>query len=208
MGEGREAKGALAQWITGRQSYFLNVPGAPNTDDLSIVSYAIDERLGEPYRIDLTLTSPVPLARADYLNRPARFTIEPPGSNGAEDATRKYGGCITSFGQVRKTRDFVAYRIVVEPFLARLRLVKATRIYQGQSAPEIIEAILRRHDFYAHQFAFKLRHAYPKLAFRMQYQMSDWDYIRLLMEQTGLFCYFRTGAADTPKQGTDVLGIA
>jgi hypothetical protein len=110
MGEGREAKGALAQWITGRQSYFLNVPGAPNTDDLSIVSYAIDERLGEPYRIDLTLTSPVPLARADYLNRPARFTIEPPGLNGAEDATRKYGGCITSFGQVRKTRDFVAYQ--------------------------------------------------------------------------------------------------
>ncbi len=169
------------------------------------MSFVLDERLGEPYRIAVTLTSAVSLARTDYLNRPATFTIEPPGANGATDAVRRFAGCITAFGQIRKTRDFVSYRIVVEPFVARLRLVEATRVHQQQSAPEIIESILRRHEFRTHQFSFKLRHAYPRLAFRMQYRMSDWDYIRLLMEQTGLFCFFRAGQhGDELHFGDDV----
>ncbi|RQR42336.1 type VI secretion system Vgr family protein [Burkholderia sp. Bp9142] len=201
----RDTQRAVAQWKTGRQSYFLEVPGAPAAQDLSIMSFVLDERLGEPYRIEVTLTSPVSLARADYLNRPATFTIEPPGTNGPTDAVRRFAGCITAFGQIRKTRDFVSYRIVVEPFVARLRLVEATRIYQQQSVPEIIESILRRHEFRAHQFSFKLRHAYPRLAFRMQYRMSDWAYIRLLMEQTGLFCFFRAGQhGDELHFGDDV----
>lgn len=169
------------------------------------MSFVLDERLGEPYRIEVTLTCAVPLARSDYLNRPAIFTIEPPGTNGATDAVRRFAGCITAFGQIRKTRDFVSYRIVVEPFVARLRLIEATRVYQQQSVPEIIESILRRHEFRAHQFSFKLRHAYPRLAFRMQYRMSDWDYIHLLMEQTGLFCFFRAGQrGDELHFGDDV----
>ncbi|AXK61702.1 type VI secretion system Vgr family protein [Burkholderia sp. IDO3] len=205
MARERDTQRALAQWITGRQSYFLEVPGAPAAQDLSIMSFVLDERLGEPYRIAVTLTSAVPLARTDYLNRPATFTIEPPGANGATDAVRRFAGCITAFGQIRKTRDFVSYRIVVEPFVARLRLVEATRVHQQQSAPEIIESILRRHEFRTHQFSFKLRHAYPRLAFRMQYRMSDWDYIRLLMEQTGLFCFFRAGQhGDELHFGDDV----
>ncbi|RQY05849.1 type VI secretion system tip protein VgrG [Burkholderia stagnalis] len=157
------------------------------------MSFALEERLGEPYRIEVTLTSPIALTCADYLNRPATFTIEPPGTNGIAEASRKFAGCVTAFGQIRKTRDFVSYRIVVEPFVARLRLAQATRIYQQQSVPEIVESILRRHEFRSHQFSFKLRRAYPRLAFRMQYRMSDWDYLRLLMEQTGLFCFFRAG---------------
>ncbi|WP_175717512.1 type VI secretion system Vgr family protein [Burkholderia anthina] len=205
MARERDTQRALAQWITGRQSYFLEVPGAPAAQDLSIMSFVLDERLGEPYRIAVTLTSAVSLARTDYLNRPATFTIEPPGANGATDAVRRFAGCITAFGQIRKTRDFVSYRIVVEPFVARLRLVEATRVHQQQSAPEIIESILRRHEFRTHQFSFKLRHAYPRLAFRMQYRMSDWDYIRLLMEQTGLFCFFRAGQhGDELHFGDDV----
>ncbi|MBN3735654.1 type VI secretion system Vgr family protein [Burkholderia sp. Tr-20390] len=201
----RGAHSALAQWITGRQSYFLEVPGAPRAQDLSIVSFVLDERLGEPYRIELILTSPVSLARDDYLNRPATFTIEPAETGGPADAVRTFDGCVTAFGQVRMTRDFVSYRVVVEPFVARLRLAEASRIYQQQSVPEIVESILKRHAFRAHQFSFKLRRAYPRLAFRMQYRMSDWDYIRLLMEQAGLFCFFRAGQhGDELHFGDDV----
>ncbi|MGS0896964.1 type VI secretion system Vgr family protein [Burkholderia stagnalis] len=201
----RGARGAFAQWITGRQSYFLEVPGAPQAPDLSIMSFVLDERLGEPYRIELTLTSPAPLARTDYLNRSAIFTIEPPGTDGMAEAVRAFAGCITGFGQIRKTRDFVSYRIVVEPFVARLRLAETSRVYQQQSVPEIVESILRRHEFRSHQFSFRLRRAYPRLAFRMQYRMSDWDYIRLLMEQAGLFCFFRAGQhGDELHFGDDV----
>ncbi|WP_244814029.1 type VI secretion system Vgr family protein [Caballeronia sp. Lep1P3] len=188
---------ALARWITGRQSYFLKVHSARETDGLSIHNVHATEKLGEPYCIALELTAKVELKRADHLGQLARFTIEPPPHDWRQTAKpgepRTFDGCITGFTRTRKTRDFFAYKVVVESTLARLRLTKATRIYQDMSAPDIILSILKqRHDFLSHQYAFKLRKPFPKLKFHMQYQMSDWDFIHLVMRQAGLFCYTRS----------------
>ncbi|SAL70675.1 Rhs element Vgr protein [Caballeronia arvi] len=180
---------ALARWVTGRQSYFLKVHGAPDTDGLSIFSVHAVEKLGEPYRITLELTAKAELKRADYLGKFAKFTIEPPFGGGD---IRTFDGCIMRFTRTRKTRDFCAFKVVVESTLARLNLTKATRIYQNSSAPDIIVAILKRHKFLSHQYTLKLRKPFPKLAFHMQYQMTDWAFIHLVMRQGGIFCYART----------------
>lgn len=172
-----------------RQSYFLRVPGATTAAGLSVVSFEAVERLGEPYEVIVHLTHPVELDRADYLGKPATFLIAPTD----EAEPRTFAGCITRFSKTAQTQDFHAYEMVVEPLVARLRLTRSTRIYQHQTAPEIIEAILRRHELVGHQFSFRLRRQYPQHAFRFQYQMSDWEYIRLLMEQEGLYSYFLPG---------------
>ncbi|WP_059410626.1 type VI secretion system Vgr family protein [Cupriavidus basilensis] len=174
---------------TGRQAYHIEVPGTASAAVLSVVSFEAVERMGEPYTVTIQLTHPLVLDRADYLNRDATFLIDP--ADGSEP--RKFAGCITHFSETRQTRDFCGYEIVVEPLVARLKLTRASRIYQQQTAPQIIEAILRRHDLKGHQFVFKTRRKYPQHAFRMQYGASDWDYIRLLMEQEGLYCYFTPG---------------
>ncbi|BDB26152.1 type VI secretion system tip protein VgrG [Cupriavidus sp. P-10] len=180
---------ALNELTTGRQAYFLEVPGTASAAALSVVSFEAVERMGAPYVVTIQLTHPLALDRADYLGKEATFLIAP--ADGSEP--RKFAGCITHFSQTRQTRDFCGYEIVVEPLVARLRLTRASRIYQQQTAPQIIEAILRRHDLKGHRFVFKTRRKYPPHAFRMQYQMSDWDYIRLLMVQEGLYCYFTPG---------------
>jgi type VI secretion system secreted protein VgrG len=180
---------ALARWITGRQSYFLKVHGAPDTDGLSIFSVHVCEKLGEPYRITLELTAKTELKRADYLGKFATFTIEPPPGGGEP---RTFDGCLMRFTRTKKTRDFCAYKVVVSSTLARLDLAKATRIYQNVSAPDIIISILKRHKFLSHQYTLKLRKTFPQLKFHMQYQMSDWAFIHLVMRQAGLFCYTRT----------------
>jgi type VI secretion system secreted protein VgrG len=181
--------GALDEGLTGRQAYFLAVPGAASAAGLSVVSFKAVERLGEPYAVTIQLTHPLELSQADYLGKAATFSIEP--ADGA--LPRQFAGCITQFSKTRQTHDFCGYEIVVEPLVARLRLTQASRIYQRQTFPEIIEAILRRHELKGHQFIFRLRRKYPQLAFRMQYRMSDWDYIRLLMEQSGIYSYFTPG---------------
>ncbi|CAG2160319.1 type VI secretion system Vgr family protein [Cupriavidus numazuensis] len=179
----------LLKGIAGRQAYFLEVPSAPTAAALSVVSFEAVERLGEPYVVTVQLTHPLELDRADYLGRDAAFVID--AADG--DEPRRFAGCITRFAKTRQTRDFAAYEMVVEPLVARLRLTHASRVYQHKTAPQIIEAILRRHDLKGHQFAFKTRRQYPQHKFRLQYQMSDWDYIRLLMEQEGLYSYFVPG---------------
>ena len=181
--------GALLRRLTGRQAYFLEVPGTGSAVALSVVSFEAVERMGELYTVTVQLTHPLELDRADYLGKTATFLIDI--ADGTEP--RKFGGCITRFSNTRQTHDFRSYEIVVEPLVARLQLTRASRIYQHQTAPQIIEAILRRHGLQGQQFAFKLRRKYPQHKFRFQHQLSDWAYIRLLMEQEGLYCYFVPG---------------
>ena len=183
-----DSASAATKCLPGRQSYFVDVLGTPNAGALSVVSCRIVERMGEPWCIQIELTHPESLSRKDYLGKDATFTLAPAGAE-----PRPFHGCITKFSQLKRTRDFCSYRFVIEAHVARLRLTHASRIFQQRSAPQIIEAILRRHGFRGHQFVFKTRRAYPEHAFRLQYQISDWDYIRVLMEQEGLYCYFVPG---------------
>ncbi|CAG9173562.1 hypothetical protein LMG23992_02486 [Cupriavidus laharis] len=180
-----EGWGDPAALVTGRQAYFLDVTGAPSASGLSVVSFRAVERLGEPYEVTVQLTHPLELDRAEYLTRPAAFVIQT--ADGSEP--RRFAGRITGFAKTRQTRDFCAYEIVVQPEVGLLGLTRRSRIYQQKAAPQIIEAILRSHDLRGHQFAFKTRRQYRVHPFRLQYQMSDWDYIRLLMEQEGLYSY-------------------
>jgi type VI secretion system secreted protein VgrG len=169
--------------VTGRQAYFLDVLGAGNANQLSVVAFEAVERIGEPYRITLTLTHPDQLARSDYLGKDATFSIVP-----ADAQPRKFSGWITRFSKLKTTRDFTSYEIVVEAHLSRLASVRASRVYQHQTAPEIIEAVLRKHGFQGHQFRFRLRRQYPQHAFRMQYQVSDLAYVQMLMQKEGIWC--------------------
>jgi len=175
--------------LTGQQHYFLEVMGPANKVPLSVISFEAVEKIGEPYRIVIELTHPDVLTRGDYLGREAVFTIDPLDST----EPRKFSGCITRFSQVKTTKDFSAYRIVVEPYIARMKLTRASRIYQNRTAPEIIEAVLRRHDLRGHQFRFQLRRKYPTHQFRFQYQVDDWTYIQILMQQEGIYSYIVPG---------------
>ena len=178
----------LAQVVTGQQNYHVAVPGTSNAALLSVVSFEAIEKLGEPYRISIRLTHPQELNRVEYLGKEASFSI----AAGLHEP-RVFAGCITHFNKLRQTNDFHSYELVIEPLAARLRLSHASRVYQKQTAPQIIEAILRRHGFNGNQFLFKTRRIYPEHAFRLQYQQSDWDYIHLLMQQEGLYSYFTPG---------------
>jgi Rhs element Vgr protein len=193
--------GAQLKGLTRRHAYFLEVPGTASAAALSVASFEAVERMGAPYTVTIQLTHPLELDRADYLGKAATFLID--NADGTEP--RKFAGCITRFSKTRQTRDVCRYEIVVEPLVARLRLTRASCIYQHQTAPRIIEAILRRHGLQGHQFAFTLRRKYLQHKFRFQHQISDWTYIRMLMEQEGLYCYFMPGKfGETVVFGDDI----
>lgn len=190
--ESSERAGAAARSLAGRpvqQAYFLEVPGTVSAKGLSVMSFTAVERMGDSYTVTIDLTHAEALERADYLNKDATFMIDP--GDGSEP--RKFCGCIARFSSTKTTKDFRGYQIVVEALVARLRLTRTSRIYQHQSAPQIIESILRRHELKGHQFSFRLRRKYPQHAFRFQHQLTDWSYIRLLMEQEGIYCYIAAG---------------
>ncbi|WP_031360003.1 DUF2345 domain-containing protein [Caballeronia sordidicola] len=187
--QGAGGRRSLAKLVTGRQAYHVDVPSAANAKDLSVVSYHVSEGMCTPYRVTVEVTHPEQLSRADFLGRDAHFTIT------AEDTSepRIYRGLLVGLKRIKKTKDSFHYTFVIEPQIARLRLVHASRVFQHQSAPQIIESILLRNKFMDHQFLFKLRREYPVHDFRLQYQMSDFDYIHLLCEQEGIYFYTEQG---------------
>jgi type VI secretion system secreted protein VgrG len=187
--QGAQWKRAHNSRVTGLQAYHLDVPSAVNAKEISVVSYQAYESIATPYEITIEFTHPEQLSRADYLGRDGHFTIT------AEDSAqpRVYRGIVTQFKRIKKTKDFFRYTIVVASQMKRLSLLHRCRVYQHQSGPQIIESILLNDKFMDHQFEFKLRREYPVHDFRLQYQMSDLDYIRLLCEQEGIYYYTEQG---------------
>jgi type VI secretion system secreted protein VgrG len=187
--QGAQLKRSHGSRITSLQAYHVDVPSAVNAKDISVVSYSAREGMASPYEITIEFTHPELLSRADYLGRDGHFTIT------AEDSIepRVYRGIVVQFRRTRRTKDFFRYTIVIASQMARLGLLHRCRVFQHQSAPQIIESILLRDKFMDHQFVFKLRREYPVHDFRLQYQMSDLDYIHLLCEQEGLFWFTEQG---------------
>uniref|UniRef100_UPI0036DA0819 contractile injection system protein, VgrG/Pvc8 family n=1 Tax=Streptomyces rochei TaxID=1928 RepID=UPI0036DA0819 len=110
---------------------------------------------------------------------------------------------MTQFDSVSESRDGYTYRIVMRQHLAVMDGPSNCATYQGMASWEIIKEILARYDLrFWIQVEFNLRREHPRHPFRFQYNMGDWDYIKLEMEQAGLYCYTRTG------EHGDVLVIA
>ncbi|KVD57139.1 type IV secretion protein Rhs [Burkholderia ubonensis] len=170
--------------VSGRQMYFLDVPGTDTAAALSVVSIEATERMGAPTEVRIVLTHPLQLARIDYLNRDATLSIRPDGG-----VPRRFSGFIARFSTLQTTRDFTKYEIVLKSHFARLEAVTTSRIYQHQSTPQIIEAVLRSHGLEGHQFAFRLRRAYPQHLFRFQYKTDDLSYVQMLMQKAGIYSY-------------------
>ncbi|RDS78807.1 type VI secretion system tip protein VgrG [Dyella monticola] len=176
------------------------MPAVALSSAFDVRSFEAQEALGSPYRITVMLSHPQAIAREDIVGHDATFRMV-----SADGTPRQFAGCATAFSRIRRTHDEYTYQLVIEPHVARLSHVQACRIFQQQTAPQIIEAILRRHGFKGHQFTFNLRRSYPQHAFRLQYKLSDGDYIRVLMEQEGLYSYVDDGEhGDVLVIGDDV----
>ncbi|PVX81822.1 type VI secretion system secreted protein VgrG [Paraburkholderia unamae] len=190
----------LGHTVTGRQAYYLDVPGTEAAAALSVVSFTATEKMGEPNIVHIELTHPEQLLRADFLSRDAVFSIK------ADDGTvRRFSGFIERFSNVQTTKDFTKYQMVLKSHFGRLEAVMNTGNYQHRSTPDILAAILRRHGLRGHQFRFRLRRKYREHLFRMQHRMTDMAYAQMLMQKAGIYSYIvETEYGDQVVFGDDI----
>jgi type VI secretion system secreted protein VgrG len=106
-----------------------------------------------------------------------------------DGAVKKFSGYIERFSTVQNTKDYVRYEIVLKSHFGRLQAVTNTEVYQHLTIPQIIQKILRRHGIQDHQVSFRLRGQYPVLLWRFQHQMTDFDYVHMLLEKAGIYSF-------------------
>ncbi|MBB5020319.1 uncharacterized protein involved in type VI secretion and phage assembly, partial [Chitinivorax tropicus] len=108
---------------------------------------------------------------------------------------RPFHGHITEVRSLGSNGGLARYQLVLEPWLACLRLQRDSWVFQEQSIPDILETVFQ--DYVgqgqltpAWRFQLLDRSRYPQRSQVAQYQETDWHFIARLMYSEGLFGWF------------------
>jgi type VI secretion system secreted protein VgrG len=103
---------------------------------------------------------------------------------------RYFNGVVTRFEQGGVSGRFDIYRVELRPWLWQLSLGADCRIFQDKSAIEVIEAIFAEYSS-AGAVEKKTSGAFRKRPYTVQYRESDLNFISRLMEEEGIYYYFK-----------------
>ena len=106
----------------------------------------------------------------------------------AEGKFRYFHGLVTSFGIEGAVGRYHQYRLTLRPWLWLPTRASNLRIFQDQTALEIIQAVLLP---YRGDIKPELNATYAKRVYCVQYRESDFNFVSRLMEEEGIFYYFK-----------------
>jgi type VI secretion system secreted protein VgrG len=150
------------------------------------------ERLSEPYGYDVTALSAKADLKADsLLGQSLTVTVERPA--GGE---RPFNGLISRFvstGETLRAGSGQAllhrYRFRIQPWLWFLTRRADCRIFQKMKVPDIVREVFRGGGF--SDFELKLQGSYDQHDYCVQYRETDFNFVSRLLEENGIFYYFR-----------------
>jgi type VI secretion system secreted protein VgrG len=143
------------------------------------------EQLGRLFEFELDLLSDEPDIGFDGIlgqNVTVRLTL--PG-----ERERYFNGYVTRFRQEGTLDNYNAYRATLAPWLWFLTRTADCRIFQGQTVPDIIKRVFKDHGFSDYEQA--LSRAYRTWDYCVQYRETDFNFVSRLMEQEGIYYYFK-----------------
>ena len=108
----------------------------------------------------------------------------------ANDKVRSFSGYVTSFSLVGMHGRYHRYQATVRPWLWFLTRTTNCRIFQEKKVPEILKEIFEKHPSVA-DVKFELTDSYTPWDYCVQYRESDFDFVSRLMEDEGIYYFFR-----------------
>jgi type VI secretion system secreted protein VgrG len=178
----------LADADFARGPRLITIDSALGGDRLLAVSLIGSEAISEPFRYDLDLlSSDTAIAPERLVGTAVTLRLMP-----AEAAEHRliHGMVSRLAAGPLAGRGFRSYRVEVIPWLWFLSRSSDCRIFQNLAVPDIVERVFQDHGFA--DFEIKVdRAAYPKLDYCVQYRETTLDFISRLMDQAGIFYFFR-----------------
>ena len=169
-------------------NFRLETPLGENT--LVVSRFEASEGISQLYHCRLELVS-TELA-VDFkaiLGKAALLTIAPPGGS-----QRHLHGIVTRFAQQPPEGNYARYEADLRPTLWILAQRRNSRIFQEQTVPAIVQTLLGEASIKA--IDNKIQGKHPVRGYCVQYQESDFAFVSRLMEEEGIFYYFRHSPED------------
>ena len=143
------------------------------------------ECLGQPYRYELSLLSKDGGIKLEDLVGKT-IAVELPVLN---NQTRYFHGHVASFSQSEKRGELHQYSAVLRPWFWLLTRTSDCRIFQKMTARDIIKQVFRDRGF--SDFSESLSNTYREREYCVQYRETDFNFVSRLMEEEGIYYYFR-----------------
>ena len=158
----------------------------PLGDSLRFLSMTGSEEISRPYEYSVVAAAKPATAVtfADLLGKPAQITVTP-----GDGKVRHYHGLITAVSYEGHADDELAYRLTVQPWLWLLTRTANVRIFQKMTVPDILKKVFGAP--YAGVFEVSLSGSYRKREYCVQYRESDFNFVSRLMEEEGIFYFFK-----------------
>ena len=164
---------------------FVATIDSPLNDDLLFHAMHAREEMGRLSEFDVNLLSEKSeLETAQILGQ--NVTIE---TGSAETGLRCFNGFVTRFSQGGKHGRYFRYHARLSPWLWYLTRTADCRIFQDMDVPGILEEVFA--DLGFADVSFELTTSYPKRTYCVQYRETDFNFVSRLMEEEGLYYFFR-----------------
>ncbi len=143
------------------------------------------EELGRLFHYELDLVSEdEQINLQDVLGQPMTVHFEL-----ADGSFRYFSGLVTRFSQSGRRGNYVSYRARISPWLWFLTRRADCRIFQEMTVPDIIKQVFR--DLGFTDFTDELTGSYRTWNYCVQYRETDFNFVSRLMEQEGIYYYFK-----------------
>jgi type VI secretion system secreted protein VgrG len=158
----------------------------PLAEDVLLFQRAhVWEELSRPFEHQFTLLSTQKDINLDeVLGKPISLQLALPNNK-----TRYFSGYITRFSQGGMFGRYYRYTATSRPWLWFLTRTSDCRIFQEMTVPDIIKKVFADHP--TADVDYKLSASYRKWTYCVQYRETDFNFVSRLMEQEGIYYYFR-----------------
>jgi type VI secretion system secreted protein VgrG len=173
-------------------SIFTLVIGSHKPDVFRVLEFNGHEALSENFCFQVKAVAfDLNLKYEDTIGSSATLAVK-----GADYAVNHFG-IVTQFNQVPNSDGTVAldfyYEFTIEPTIKYMTYMVRSRIFQNKTAKEIVEEVIG--DYIEKDSGFKFEAKaesgdFPKREFTVQYNETDWDFVRRLLEDEGIWYWW------------------
>ncbi|MCU7843215.1 MAG: type VI secretion system tip protein VgrG [Candidatus Thiodiazotropha sp. (ex Monitilora ramsayi)] len=176
---------SLSQLSANRSRFFFKAQGF-DTSAFRVKQFECHNHdLSDDYRFELVVSSLQSIDPKLLTHAEGSLTLI------WDKAPVTVNGTISEASRIGRTLDAFEYEIVLTSPLNRLKLNRQSRVFLKKSVIEIVTELLTGADIPQSAFTFKTRHDYPRRAYVVQFEESDYAFLNQQLAHWGLFYYFK-----------------
>ena len=154
-------------------------------DKLALVSFNGQEEMSRlfSYQLEMLADKDKPIAAKDIVGKQVTFSVLH-----GDGTPRYFNGFVRRFAYAGLSDTLAQYRAEVVPWLWFLTRTSDCRIFQKMTIPDIIQQIFK--DLGFTDFKMEIKGG-SEWDYCVQYRETDFNFVSRLMEQEGIFYYFK-----------------